>query len=210
MYCTVINSGCPGSGWIIIGGTSASAPLWAGSTALINQYLQAQGKKRIGFANPALYGLFNAQQQFPAFHDITMGNNLYYPATSAYDLASGIGSPDIYNLARDLVALSGGGTPTQTPSPTSTPTPMPSPASTPTVTPTSTTTAPPPPRIKNGDFETGQDPWQESSTKGYQLIDSSNAYSGQYSAYLWSQGTITPLAVIGRASLFQRATIKSS
>src|SRR6266567_2399514 len=133
MYCTVINSGCPGSGWIIIGGTSASAPLWAGSTALMNQYLQAQGKKRIGFANPALYGLFNAQQQFPAFHDITIGNNLYYPATSAYDLASGIGSPDIYNLARDLVALSGGGTPTPTPSPTNTPTPIPSPASTPTV-----------------------------------------------------------------------------
>ena len=186
MYCTVINSGCPGSGWIIIGGTSASAPLWAGSTALINQYLQAQGKKRIGFANPVLYSLFNAQQQFPAFHDITMGNNLYYPATSAYDLASGIGSPDIYNLARDLVALSGGGTPTPAPSPTSTPTPIPSPASTPTVTPTSTSTAPvpPPPLIKNGDFEIGQDPWQESSTKGYQLIDPSNAYSGLYSAYL--------------------------
>src|SRR6266568_3733208 len=186
MYCTVINSGCPGSGWIIIGGTSASAPLWAGSTALINQYLQAQGKKRIGFANPVLYSLFNAQQQFPAFHDITMGNNLYYPVISVYGLASGIGSPDIYNLARDLVALSGGGTPTPTPSPTSTPTPIPSPASTPTVTPTSTSTAPvpPPPLIKNGDFEIGQDPWQESSTKGYQLIDPSNAYSGLYSAYL--------------------------
>ncbi len=202
MYCTVTNAGCPPSGWITVGGTSASAPLWAGSTALVNQYLQAQGKKRVGFANPALYGLFNAQQQFPAFHDITTGNNLYYPATSNYDLASGIGSPDIYNMARDLVLLSGGGTPTPTPTPTNTPTPTPSPTATntptptptdtpiptatntPTPTPTNTPTpTPPPPLIANGDFENGQAPWQESSAKGYQLIDPSNSYSGQYSVY---------------------------
>lgn len=50
------------------------------------------------------------------------------------------------------------------------------------MTPTSTPT-PPPPILKNGDFESGQAPWQESSTKGYQLIDPSNSYSGQYSAY---------------------------
>jgi len=30
------------------------------------------------------------------------GINLFYPATSGYDFASGIGSPDFYNLARDL------------------------------------------------------------------------------------------------------------
>jgi len=192
MYCTVTNAGCPASGWISVGGTSASAPLWAGSVTLVNQYLQAQGKKRVGFVNPALYGLFNAQQQFPAFHDVTTGNNLFYPATSNYDLASGIGSPDIYNFARDLVALHGGGTPTPTPSPTNTPAPTPSPTDTPTITPTTiitpsptdTPAPPPPPLIRNGDFENGQSPWQESSTKGYQLIDSSNSYSGQNSAYL--------------------------
>ncbi len=76
MYCTVTNAGCPSTGWISVGGTSAAAPLWAGITALINQYLQAQGKKVIGYANPALYALFNAHPQFPAFHDITTGNNL--------------------------------------------------------------------------------------------------------------------------------------
>jgi len=187
MYCTVTNAGCPGSGWITVGGTSASAPLWAGSMTLVNQYMQAQGKKRIGFANPALYGLFNAQQPFPAYHDVIAGNNLFYPATSNYDLASGIGSPDIYNIARDLVTLSGGGTPTPTPSPSPTATNTPSPTNTPVPSPTSTPTPPPtptPPLIKNGDFENGQAPWQESSTKGYQLIDPSNSYSGQDSAYL--------------------------
>ena len=175
IYCTVTNAGCPGTGWISIGGTSASAPLWAGSAALVNQYLQAQGKHRVGFVNPTLYSLFNAKQQFPAFHDVITGNNLFYPATSNYDLASGIGSPDIYNIARDLIALPGGGTPTPTP------TPPPPPTNTPTTTPTST---PAPPILQNGDFENGQAPWQESSTRGYQLIDSSNSYSGQYSAYL--------------------------
>src|SRR3989440_5661687 len=175
IYCTVTNAGCPGTGWISIGGTSASAPLWAGSAALVNQYLQAQGKHRVGFVNPTLYSLFNAKQQFLPFHDVITGNNLFYPATSNYDLASGIGSPDIYNIARDLVALSGGGTSTPTP------TPPPPPTNTPATTPTST---PAPPILQNGDFENGQAPWQESSTKGYQLIDSSNSYSGQYSAYL--------------------------
>lgn len=210
MYCTVSSAGCPSSGWITVGGTSAAAPLWAGSTALINQYVQAQGKAPIGFADPALYGLFNAQQKYPAFHDITSGNNLYYPATTGYDMASGIGSPDVFNIARDLVALSGGGTPTPTPSPTNTPTPIPSPSptatdtptpspsptptgtptptptatNTPTPTPTPTPPPPPPAIIQNGDFENGQTPWLESSTKGYQLIDPSNSYSGQYSAYL--------------------------
>jgi subtilase family serine protease len=102
IYCTVMNAGCPSSGWITVGGTSPAAPLWAGSMALINQYLRADGKARVGFANPTLYRLFNVQQAFPAFHDITDGTNLLYSATTGYDLASGLGSPDIYNIARDL------------------------------------------------------------------------------------------------------------
>ena len=175
IYCTVSNAGCPATGWLSVGGTSAGAPFWAGSTALINQFVLAQGKKRIGYANPVLYGLFNAPQQFPAFHDITKGNNLYYPATTGYDMASGIGSPDVYNIARDLAQITADGTPVPGPSPTPTDTPSPTPTDTPTPTPS---------LIQNGDFETIQAPWQESSVKGYQVIDPSNAYSGQYSAYL--------------------------
>jgi kumamolisin len=72
--------------------------------ALIDQYLKAHKKVRIGSANPTLYRLFKGQQTFPAFHDITDGTNLLYPATAGYDLASGLGSPDIYNIARDLVS----------------------------------------------------------------------------------------------------------
>ncbi|HLJ33882.1 MAG TPA: S53 family peptidase [Ktedonobacteraceae bacterium] len=193
MYCTVTNSGCNANGWLVIGGTSGAAPVWSGSVALINQYLQANGQKRIGFANPTLYMLFNAQQGFPAFHDITTGNNLYYPATAGYDLASGMGSPDVYNIARDLLNISLGITPTPTPtntptpSPSPTPPPVPSPTLTPTDTPSPTPSPPPSPSqslIQNGDFEIGQTPWQESSAKGYELIEAAKPYTGQYSVYL--------------------------
>jgi subtilase family serine protease len=129
VYCTAPASGCPTSGWIKVGGTSAAAPMWAGSTSLINEYLQKQGKSRMGFANPVLYGLENAQQPYVPFHDVTSGTNLYYPATPGYDEASGWGSPDIYNIARDIA---NGGGPTPTPTLTGTPSPSPTPTDTPT------------------------------------------------------------------------------
>jgi len=120
----------------MLGGTSAAAPLWAGSTALINEYLQQQRKARLGFANPVLYGLQNAQKPFPPFHDITSGNNLFYPATAGYDEASGWGSPDIYNIARDVAAgVSPPPTPIPGPSPTATTMATPSPTDTTTPTP---------------------------------------------------------------------------
>jgi len=136
VYCTVTNAGCPATGWLTIGGTSAATPLWAGSLLLVNQYLKMQhGGSAIGHVNSALYRIFNTQQQYPAFHNVTIGNNLYYPATVGYNLASGIGSPDLYNLARDLSpALPGSSltpTPTLAPSPTLVPTDTPSPVPSP-------------------------------------------------------------------------------
>jgi subtilase family serine protease len=202
VYCTAAASGCPSSGWIVVGGTSAAAPLWAGSTALINEYLQQQQKARMGFANPVLYGLQNAQQPFPPFHDVTSGTNLYYPATANYDEASGWGSPDIYNMARDVAGGASPPPPTPTPLPsptpgtsptaTSTATPSPTDTTTPSPSPTGTTTPTPAPTqpgptnslIQNGDFEQGSASWQENSTGGYELVNATNPYSGDYSADL--------------------------
>ncbi len=207
VYCTVSAAGCS-SGWIEVGGTSAAAPLWAGSTALINGYLQQQGKSRMGFANPVLYGLENSQPQFTPFHDVTSGTNLFYPATAGYDEASGWGSPDIYNIARDVAAgvtsppptPTPTGTSTPSPTPTSTTTPAPSPTDTSTPPPSPTTTSTPPPSptttstpvppptggslIQNGGFEQGSQGWQESSAGGYELVDSTNPHTGNYSAFL--------------------------
>ncbi|HZR39297.1 MAG TPA: S53 family peptidase, partial [Ktedonobacteraceae bacterium] len=171
VYCTVSAAGCPTTGNVVVGGTSAAAPLWAGSAALINEYLQKQGKDRMGFASPQLYGIANSQQPYAPFHDVTSGNNLHYPATANYDLASGLGTPDIYNIARDIA---GGNipvpSPTPTPSGTPTPTPIPTPAPTPTDTPVPTVTPVPSPvagsLIQNGDFEHSTAPWRESSAGG--------------------------------------------
>ena len=152
--------------------------------ALIDQYLQSQGKAIVGSANPVLYGLFNTPQQSPAFHDVTSGNNLHYNAGPGYDMASGIGSPDVNNIAHDLASSGSGNTPSPTPTPNPSPTPISTPSPTPTTPPTPVPTpAPPMALIQNGGFEKGQAPWQESSSGGYQMVDNSNSHSGQYSAY---------------------------
>ncbi|MBM7651265.1 S53 family peptidase [Neobacillus cucumis] len=91
-----------GGAWKVVGGTSAAAPLWAGIATLNNQFAAANGKSYLGQANPTLYKVFNTTQNYSAYHDITSGTNLYYPATAGYDMASGIGTPDAYNLIRDI------------------------------------------------------------------------------------------------------------
>jgi len=88
---------------LIIGGTSAVAPLWAGLIAIINQGLGHS----VGYLNPGIYGLASSSD---AFHDISMGNNDItgsngpYPALSGWDGCTGWGSPDGAKL---LSALSG-------------------------------------------------------------------------------------------------------
>jgi len=60
--------------------------------------------QRAGFLNPLLYWV--AATSTTSFNDITVGNNDYtgtngglYPATAAYDMASGLGSPIAKGLA---------------------------------------------------------------------------------------------------------------
>ena len=129
IYCTVIVAGCSPSGWVVVGGTSAAAPLWSGIAVDTNGYLLSQKKSTLGNASSRLYQLFNTKQTFSAFHDITSGDNLYYKAGPGYDLATGIGTPDAWNLARDLAADLPGSSPPPTPPapPASTPTPVPTP-----------------------------------------------------------------------------------
>jgi uncharacterized protein (TIGR03437 family) len=108
----------------IYGGTSFAAPTMAGIVTLLNQYLVSSGAQKqagLGNINPTLYRM--AQSSPTSFHDVTVGNNsvpcvigspadvaltgeitecttgaIGYNAAPAYDLASGLGSPDVYNL----------------------------------------------------------------------------------------------------------------
>jgi kumamolisin len=51
-----------------------------------------------------LYAIAARPLQAPAFHDITIGASRYYPASRGWDFATGLGSPEVANLARDVVA----------------------------------------------------------------------------------------------------------
>ncbi len=85
--------------WYEYGGTSFGAPQWAAIFALVNQ----NHGGRIGAGGPTLYGLANNPlQTYPAFHDTSSGNNGYYPSVSSWDYPTGWGSPDVWNLVRDL------------------------------------------------------------------------------------------------------------
>ena len=85
--------------WQVAAGTSASTPLWAGLIALADQSAAQSGKPALGFLNPALYALGNSS----AFHDVTMGGNLYYSATPGWDYATGWGTPDAAALIPALL-----------------------------------------------------------------------------------------------------------
>jgi kumamolisin len=102
----------PDSGWVTrdyghwdaAGGTSAAAPFWAASMALAHQFSQEQGVTRRCFLAPVLYRLATTHQLHLAFHDVTAGGNRYYDAAPGWDYATGLGSPDVWNLTRDLTA----------------------------------------------------------------------------------------------------------
>ena len=87
------------------GGTSLAAPSWAGFTALIDEYLKLHSDPPVGFFNPILYHLANITLPYPPFHDVTVGGNDFYAATPGYDMTTGLGSPNVFNIARDLAAI---------------------------------------------------------------------------------------------------------
>jgi len=103
-------------GLVLVSGTSAGAPTFAGIMAMINHYTNS----RAGNPNLRLYAL--ATQAPHVFHDVTSGDNAVpcsigfsgctgpdiapgvakmggYPAGPGYDLVTGLGSVDVYNLA---------------------------------------------------------------------------------------------------------------
>jgi kumamolisin len=70
---------------LVIGGTSAVAPLWAGLIALNNQ----TNGRSAGFIQPQIYAAGAAS----AFHDIVSGNNGAFSAGPGWDACTGLGSP---------------------------------------------------------------------------------------------------------------------
>ncbi len=95
------------SGWQASGGTSGAAPVWAALFAEADAASACAGTP-IGFANPALYRAA-ASAESTYFNDVTSGDNDFtgagtglYPATTGYDMATGLGTPNASTLATEL------------------------------------------------------------------------------------------------------------
>jgi subtilase family serine protease len=126
--CVTGFRGSDGQSLSVVGGTSVASPSLAGVLALVEQKIGS----RIGNAGPVLYALANSTSSATIFHDIVSGNNssaciagskdcpsggtIGYTAATGYDLATGWGSVDVYNLATKwptvtpIVATAGIGT----------------------------------------------------------------------------------------------------
>ncbi|KAH8811080.1 putative protease S8 tripeptidyl peptidase I [Xylogone sp. PMI_703] len=87
-----------------VGGTSASAPIFASIINLINEQRLAAGKGPVGFLNPTLY------QNPNSFNDITTGNNpgcgtSGFSAVKGWDPVTGLGTPNFPKLLDVFMAL---------------------------------------------------------------------------------------------------------
>ncbi len=75
---------------VVVGGTSAVAPLWAGLIALMNQQLGTS----VGFINAKIYDLAGYPRSPGPLQDITSGSNGAYSAGVGWDPVTGLGRPD--------------------------------------------------------------------------------------------------------------------
>lgn len=94
--------------WVQMGGTSVGAPCWAGIVALI---YEKYGK--VGTSNilKALYNLYNSSSYQSCFNDIILGESItvtnnglsvQHSCNAGYDLVTGIGTPNVYNLINTI------------------------------------------------------------------------------------------------------------
>jgi hypothetical protein len=131
-----------------VGGTSDSAPIFAGMVVLLNEYLVSKGVQSqpgLGNINPTLYELAASNSSNHAFHQVVTGDNMVYcqaglppesegfpsnvvcPSSgvfgylasnqdtqkgTGYNLVTGLGSVDAYNLAVGWAATVGSATST--------------------------------------------------------------------------------------------------
>jgi len=120
IYCTAKVAACLGPGvsnpWTTLGGTSASAPLFAAGVALVDQVLRSRRRQQLGSANSLLYKIARSAASGSVFSDVTANSNNLGPyigrrvlsccnAGVGFDYASGIGSVNLASLAFTAAAL---------------------------------------------------------------------------------------------------------
>ncbi|WP_158527382.1 S53 family peptidase [Pelagibaculum spongiae] len=99
-----------GGHWLTNGGTSASAPFFAGAISLVNQQLISKNKKPLGALNPLLYQLANSYLYDDIFYSVTQGTSNIHGdldpniggACYGYNQATGLGAVKINRLIEQL------------------------------------------------------------------------------------------------------------
>lgn len=96
----IYNMGAP----TLIGGTSASAPVFAAILNRINEERIAVGKSTVGFVNPILYA------HPGVLHDITVGTNAGcgtdgFTAASGWDPLTGLGTPNYPEMLKLFMSM---------------------------------------------------------------------------------------------------------
>lgn len=82
---SAVNGVVSGSSYVvnpsIVGGTSASAPVFAGLVTMLNQFLNGASSPGLGNINPKLYQLAAVTPSNGAFHHVVTGENMVYCAS---------------------------------------------------------------------------------------------------------------------------------
>jgi subtilase family serine protease len=101
----------------VLGGTSAGAPQWAAIVALANEVRGKRGMPPLGIATPQLWLLARDRGSYRKdFHDIIVGSNALggpgsglpgFDARPGYDFATGLGTPEVTRLLKDLSGRDG-------------------------------------------------------------------------------------------------------
>lgn len=132
IYITINGTEDYGENALALGGTSVASPIEAGLIAEIDSILESNNQSNLGYLNPMLFSLANDQfkhlenktstgyiptgnynSTLPVlpFYNVDYGRNHVYNATYGYNLVTGWGSIDAYNLTMYLVDGNYSGTP---------------------------------------------------------------------------------------------------
>lgn len=115
-----------------LGGTSVASPIEAGIIAEIDSILKLNNQSNLGYLNPMLFNLandqfkdlentsstgyvqtgnYNSSLPVTPFYNVDQGRNHVYNATYGYNLVTGWGSIDAYNLTMYLLNVNYSGSP---------------------------------------------------------------------------------------------------
>ena len=90
------------------GGTSQSAPIWAGLAAIMNDKFASSGAAPLGELNPLLYAVARSST-LPGFRDVRYGGNAVTPSgIEGYDTVTGLGTPNVENLVKAILLARSG------------------------------------------------------------------------------------------------------